>query len=238
MVALNELPPYMRILGNNIYQNRALSGVLDDYRIVALTSCWSSDKIIKDVLRDVTKNAHVLQIGLSFGMQIPSVYEKVKKHGKLDIFDVSETQIKLAQEHYKDYDINIMNYNAALPWDEKYDVVICYNLLHELPLKTRQQVMDNALDCLTNGGKAVFVDYAEPEPWHPLKWPLFLYNRLYRPFAESLWNEPIESFCTKKEEYRWHHTYYCGKLYQKVVAVRKILSSEDVVKLTKLFHGK
>jgi SAM-dependent methyltransferase len=131
-----------------------------------------------------------------------------------------------------------MNYNAALPWDEKYDVVICYNLLHELPLKTRQQVMDNALNSLTNGGKAIFVDYAEPELWHPLKWPLFLYNRLYHPFAESLWEKPLESFCMLKDEYRWHHTYYCGKLYQKTVAVRKILSSDDVVKLTKLFHAK
>ena len=238
MTKLNELPPYMNILSNNIYKNKVLSGILDDSRIVTLTSCWSSDKIIKDVLREVTKNAHVLQIGLTFGNQISEVYEKVKKHGKLDIFDVSETQIERANERYKNDDITIMNYNAELPWDEKYDVVICYNLLHELPLKTRQKVMDNALNCLTNGGKAVFIDYTEPELWHPVKWPLFLYNRLYRPFAESLWEEPLESFCSKKEEYRWHHTYYCGKLYQKVVAVRKILSSEDVLKLTKLFHGK
>jgi len=238
MVKLNELPPYMNILANKIYQHKIISGILDDARIVTLTSCWSADKIIKDVLRDVTKNAHVLQIGLTFGKQIPAVYEKIQKRGKLDIFDVSELQIEMANERYKEYDINIMNYNAAMPWDEKYDVVICYNLLHELPLKTRQKVMDNALSCLTNGGKAIFVDYAEPELWNPIKWPLFLFNRLYRPFAESLWEEPLESFCTRKDEFRWHHTYYCGKIYQKVVAVRKILSSEDVVKLTKLFHGK
>ena len=49
MTKLNELPPYMNILSNNIYKNKVLSGILDDSRIVTLTSCWSSDKIIKDV---------------------------------------------------------------------------------------------------------------------------------------------------------------------------------------------
>ena len=189
MAKMNELPPYMRIFSNKIYSNRILSGIFDDSRITALRSCWASKKIIKDLLHDITKNAHVLQIGLTFGTEIEQVYNKVKKQGKLDIFDVSEVQIEQAKVRYKDTDITIMNYNAALPWDEKYDVVICYNLLHELPLKTRQQVMDNALNSLTNGGKAIFVDYAEPELWHPLKWPLFLYNRLYHPFGKFLYVE-------------------------------------------------
>jgi len=238
MAKINNLPPYMRVLANKTYGNKILSGICDDTRIVALRSCWASKKIIKDMLRDITKNAHVLQVGLTFGDEIMQVYKKIEKKGKMDVFDVSDIQVEMARERYKDTNITVMNYNAALPWDEKYDVVICYNLLHELPLKTRQKVMDNVLDSLTNGGKAIFVDYANPEPWHPLKWPLFLYNRLYRPFAESLWEKPLESFCGKKDEFRWNHTYYCGKLYQKTVAVRKILSSEDVVKLTKLFHGK
>ena len=238
MANLNELPPYMRLLANKVYANKILSGVFDDARMDAVRSCWSANKIIKDMLKDITKNAHVLQIGLTFGPEIMQVYNKIEKKGKLDIFDVSETQIEMAKARYKKTDITIMNYNAALPWDEKYDVVICYNLLRELPLKTRKQVMDNALDSLTNGGKAIFVDYAKPESWHPLKWPLFWHNRLKRPFAESLWNEPLENFCSKKDEFRWHHTYYCGHLYQKTVAVRKILSSDDVVKLTKLFKPK
>ena len=59
---------------------------------------------------------------------------------------------------YDKFDMTICNYNAALPWDEKYDVIICYQLLHELPLKTRRKVMDNVLDSLATGGKAVFVD--------------------------------------------------------------------------------
>ena len=238
MAKINKIPEYMNIGTNNIYKHKILSSFLDDNRIETVLSLWSSKKIIKDLLKDITKNAHVLQIGLTFGNEISAVYEKVQKKGKLDIFDVSEVQIAQANSRYQHYNINIMNYNAALPWDEKYDVVICYNLLHEVPLSTRQKIMDNALNGLTNGGKAIFVDCAKPIWYNPLKWPLFLFNRLYRPFTESLWEQPIESFCSKKDEFRWHHTYYKGGLYQKVIAVRKILSSEDVIKLTKLFRKK
>lgn len=238
MTELNKLPAYMQILANRQYQSQRLSLVLDDDRIVKLRSVFAKDKILDDLLHEIAKNAHVLQIGLTFGDEVERVYSKVCKQGKLNIFDVSETQIKRAKEKYAHHNIEITNYNAALFWDEKYDVIICYNLLHELPLKTRQQVMDNVLSALATGGKAVFIDYSRPEWWHPLKWPLFLFNRLYQPFAESLWNAPIETFCQNKDGYRWQHSFYCGHMFQKTVATRKILSNEDVRKLTKLFNRK
>ena len=238
MFKLNEVPPYMEIFSNKMYFKRGLCGVLDDDRVARLGSFYAQKKIIKDMLQDITKNAHVLQIGLTFGNEISAVYGKVHKHGKFDIFDLSDVQVERAKERYENYNINIMNYNAVLPWDEKYDVIICYNLLHELPLVTRRKVMDNALNGLTNGGKAIFVDFAEPEFFNPLKWPLFLYNRLYRPFSESLWDEPLENFCSQKDMFRWNHTYYHWNMFQKVIATRKILSSDDVKKLTKLFREK
>lgn len=238
MAKITKNPEYMEVGFNKIYGKKKLSAVFDDERVSKLLTLGAESKIVKDILHEITKNAHVLQIGISYGTEISAIYERVCKKGKFDIFDISEEQVAWAKERYAHHNINIINYNAALPWDEKYDVVICYNLLHELPLKTRGEVMDNALNSLTNGGKAIFVDYAEPELWNPIKWPLFLYNRLYVPFAESLWEQPLENFCSKKDEFRWHHTYYRGSMFQKVVAVRKILSSEDVLKLTKLFKNK
>lgn len=231
----DKLPTYMQILGNKIYSNFTVSSILDDNRVVTFLNLWANNKIIKDLVQEITKNAHVLQIGLTFGNEIDAVYAKVSQKGKFDIFDVSKVQVKRAQEKYKHHNINIMDYNAALPWDEKYDVIICYNLLQELPLKTRKKVMDNVLNGLTKGGKAIFVDCAKPVALNLLKWPLLLFNRLYYPFAESLWNSPIENFCSNKNEFRWQHKYYWGRLHQKTVAVRKILSNEDVKKLTKLF---
>lgn len=238
MKKLNELPPYMLVLYNNIYGSKILSGVCDDIRVAKLRSLWQYDKIVKDVVCEVAKNAHVLQIGLTFGDELDKVYEKVCRHGKVDVYDVSEVQIELAKAKYDYNNMEICNYNAALKWDEKYDVIICYNLLRDLPPKTRKMVMDNVLMQLATGGRAVFVDYAKPAWWNPLKWPLLLFNRLYVPFAESLWQQPLENFCSKKTDFRWLHTYYCGHLFQKVVATRKILSNEDVKKLTKLFRGK
>ena len=233
-----KLPPYMNVLYNRIYQNQKVCGILDDSRIAMLTSFFAADKLQKDMLRDVPKNAHVLQIGLTFGKEINVLYNKVHKRGKLDIFDLSTTQIDLAAQKYADYDMSIANYDACIPWDEKYDVIICYMLLGELPLKTRSVVMDNILDRLTTGGKAVFIDYAKPESWNLLKYPLKWFNRLYRPFVESLWQQPLDNFCTKKDDFRWHHRYYHGHMFQKTVAIRKILNSEDVLKLTKLFSEK
>ena len=234
----DNLPAYMQMLYNKIYGKTTLSRILDDPRIVQITHFFASNKIIKDLLKDIAKNAHVLQIGLTCGDEISAVYNKVHKRGKFDIFDVSAQQIERVKNKYAKFDMTITQYNAVKPWKEKYDVVICYNLLRELPTKTRQQIMDNALNCLTTGGKVIFVDYCEPEFWNPVKWPLFLFNRLYRPFAESLWLAPLESFCRQKENFRWYHTYYQGRIFQKVVAVRKILSNEDVLKLTKIFKEK
>ena len=238
MAKINSLPPYMNVLFNRIYANKKISVILDDERIVKLCHLWQKNKIMKDLLRDVAKNAHVLQIGLTFGDELEQIYAKVKKHGKLDVFDVSETQLLRAKEKYARKNIELSNYNAALAWDEKYDVIICYNLLHELPLKTRQLVMDNVLNSLTTGGKAVFVDYAKPVWWQVLRYPLFIFNRLYRPFTESLWEQPLENFSSLKDGFRWQHSYYGGRLWQKTIAVPKILSNDDVKKLTKLFRGK
>ena len=207
-MSVKNQPAYMNILFNKIYAHPKICGVLDDTRVVQLTNFFATDKLIKDLLREVPKNAHVLQIGLTFGKQIDALYNKVQKRGKLDIFDISGTQIDIAARKYADCNITITDYDATNSWDEKYDVIICYNLLHELPLQTRAKVMDNVLNNLTTGGKAVFVDYAEPEGWNLLKYPLQWFNRLYRPFAESLWQQPLENFCTQKDNFRWHHTYY------------------------------
>lgn len=234
----NSVPPYMNILFNKLYSNKVLSGICDDERIVKLSNLGLKKKIMADLLHDIAKNAHVLQIGLTFGDELERIYQKVRKQGKIDVFDISDLQIERAKEKYARKNIEVINYNAAMSWDEKYDVVICYNILHELPLKTRQKVMDNVLDSLATGGKAVFIDYAKPAWWQIIRFPLFVFNRLYRPFAESLWQQPVENFCSKKDEFRWQHTYYGGKLWQKTIAVPKILSNEDVKKLTKLFQGK
>ena len=76
----NKLPAYMKLLFNRIYNNPILCEILDDSRVVKLTSFFTSGTLIKDLLRDIPKNAHVLQIGLTFGKEIDAVYNKVNKN--------------------------------------------------------------------------------------------------------------------------------------------------------------
>ncbi len=228
---------YMNVFSNKVYANEFWSGVCDDERITTIRTIFSNEALVIDLAKEVAKNAHVLQIGLTFGNQIETLYRKVCKQGKYDIFDISDTQIKLANQKFGHYNLNIIKYDAREPWNEKYDVVICYNLLSDLPPKSRTIIVDNALNCLSKGGKAVFIDSCKPEKWNIWKPFLHAYNLLYRPFALDLWKTPIENFATSKDDFRWHHVYYSGRRYQKVTAVRKILSSEDVRKLTSMFNS-
>ena len=233
----DKLPDYMDVFANRLYHNEFWSNVCDDERVATLRTLFANDALVIDLAKEVAKNAHVLQIGLTFGNQIETIYRKVCKQGKYDIFDISDVQIKRAEKKFGHYNLNIIKHDAAEPWDEKYDVIICYNLLSEVPHLTRNKIVDNVLASLTKGGKAVFVDCCHPEKWNFWKFFLKSYNLLYRPFALELWQTPIENFATDKNDFRWHHVYYSGRRYQKVTAVRKILSSEDVRKLTRMFRA-
>jgi SAM-dependent methyltransferase len=237
MTKENQLPEYMKVFSNRIYANEFWSGVCDDERVTTLRTLFSNDSLVIDLAKEVARNAHVLQIGLTFGNQIETIYRKICKHGKFDVFDVSDTQINRAKKKFIHYNLNIIKHDAAKPWEEKYDVVICYNLLSDVPLKTRSKIVDNVLASLSKGGKAVFVDCCRPDKWNVWKPLLKVYNLLYRPFALDLWETPIENFATNKDDYRWHHVYYGGRRFQKVTAIRKILSSEDVRKLTSMFKA-
>lgn len=232
-----KMPDYMDVYFNKIYANDFWSGVCDDERVVILRTLFSNDTLVIDLAKEIAKNAHVLQIGLTFGNQIETIYRKVCKQGKLDIFDISDTQIKKANQKFGHYNLNIIKHNACEPWTEKYDVVVCYNILSDVPPFTRTKIINNVLSSLSKGGKAVFVDCCEPEKWNFWKPFLKIYNLLYRPFALDLWKTPVEDFATYKDDFRWHHVYYSGRRYQKVTAVRKILSSEDVRKLTSMFRA-
>ncbi len=67
----------------------------------------------------------------------------------------------------------------------------------------------------------IFVDYAQPKRFHPLKYPLKMFNRLYEPFAESLWYNEIEDFAPKTDKLIWAKKTFFGDMYQCVVAQRR-----------------
>jgi SAM-dependent methyltransferase len=78
--------------------------------------------------------------------------------------------------------------DAADPNEERVDVVTCFFLLHEVPDAVKIQITRAMLELVKPGGRAVFVDYHRPHPFHPLK-PLMrkIFDWL-EPFARSIWS--------------------------------------------------
>lgn len=94
-------------------------------------------------------------------------------------------------------------------------------LLHELPILSKIQVVNNALSCANENGRVVFIDYHNPVKWHPLRYFVRMFNRLYQPFAEKLWDREIYTLADKKNSFFWRKKTYFGDMYQKAVASRK-----------------
>ena len=193
-----KTPAYVKEIYGKIYENEKVSRFFDDDRIVSLMTLGQQNKMVADVVKEISTNSSVLQMGCTFGKQIESVAEKVGSYGRYVVADVCA----------------------------KFDTVICYMLLHEVPPVTKAKIINNALNCVEEGGKVIFVDYHNPSRWNLLRFFLKPFNRLYQPFAESMWDKSIESYAKNKEHFSWRKKTYFGRMYQKVVAVRQIPSFE------------
>lgn len=72
-----------------------------------------------------------------------------------------------------------------------------------------------------------FIDYHNPERYHPLRYLVRMYNRLYHPFVEKLWDRDIDTFAENRMDFVWRKSTYFGRMFQKVVATRKELLVDD-----------
>ena len=188
-----------------------------------LATLGYNNKLADSVCDEINYQSYVLQIGATFGKQIEKIAAKIGPYGSFDLIDVSKTQIERCQNKfiYSYPKINLLHQDAAEAINGSYDVVVCYMLLHEVPDPTKHKIVENALRAVKVGGKAVFIDYHNPSEWHPLKYIIRAFNRLYQPFAESLWKNEIKSFADNSQDYTWKKTLFFGRAYQKVVATRK-----------------
>lgn len=222
-----KIPAYVREIYGKFYSNKKLCQLMDDERIASMLSMGSHKKIVADVVKEISTNSSVLQIGCTFGRQIEAVAEKIGAYGKYVIADVDPAQIERCRSKSIYQKIDFQVYDAATPFNEKYDTVIVYMLLHELPPTTKSKVINNALDCVEEGGKVIFVDYHQPSKWNVLRFLIKPFNRLYQPFAESMWTTNIESYAHHKRHFLWRKKTYAGKMYQKLVAVRQVPSFDQ-----------
>lgn len=218
-----ELPKYVRAIYGKIYENDKVSNFLDNARLLKFLTLGNSSKLIDAALKEIKLSQKVLQIGATFGDQIEQTADRIGHYGKYDLIDVSKRQLERAEEKYKYLypNMRFMLHDGSEPTGEKYDIVLVYMLLHELPILTKIKVVNNALNSVNENGKVVFIDYYNPNKWHPLRYVVRMFNRLYQPFAEKLWDREIHTFADKKNNFFWRKKTYFGNMYQKVVASKK-----------------
>lgn len=218
------LPAYSAFLYGDIYNNLERSISMDTKFSANLRTFFQYNTLVSSLLKNIKKNQTVLQMGLVFGNEIDSVAQAIGSYGQYDIIDINSLQISRNQEKYGNIypAMKIIQQDAAtFKSTTKYDVVICFLLLQELPPVTKGKVINNALEALKDGGCAVFVDYHKPVFWHPLRYFVRMYNRLKHPFVEKLWDKEIDTFAKNKTEYSWLKSVFFGGMFQKVVATKK-----------------
>lgn len=215
-------PAYIRELYAFIYKNKTLSHFLDDDRIQTILSLGAKKTLVGDLLEEIGTNSSVLQIGCTFGSQMQKTADKIGRYGSYVVSDVLPSQIDRCREQLIDKKIDFEISDARKPFSSKYDSVICFMLLHELPETSREKVVNNALDAVREGGKAIFIDYNMPSKWNILRFFIKPFNRLYFPFTENLWYKQIRNYAHKEAHFAWYKKTYRAKFFQKVVAVRKV----------------
>lgn len=216
-------PLYQRLFYGKLYNSLKWSALLDRNWLLNLLTFGTHNRLIEACVNEVDIHSKVLQLGGTFGNQLPELADKVGFYGRLDVIDINRTQISRLEGKYETLypQMHFIQQNAENPIGAEYDTVVCYMLLHELPIASKIKVVENALHSINENGKVIFIDYSQPDYWHPLRWFVKLFNRLYQPFAEKLWDRTIDTFARDNIDYIWHRTRYFGGMYQKVVAVKR-----------------
>lgn len=218
-----KLPLYLKEIYGDFYNNKKLMKLFDSPIFRNITSLWQNHKLINAALKEINRGDKVLQLGATLGTQIERTAAHIGAYGQYDIMDVSNIQINRCKEKYASLytQMHYIRQNANKPLRDNYDVVLIYMLLHEVPHIQKAKILKAALDSIREGGKVVVIDYHEPVKWHPLRYVVRMFNRLFQPFAEILWDREIPTFIKDKSGYMFRRSLYFGSMYQKVVIDRK-----------------
>lgn len=214
-----ELPAYLTEKYWWAYLRPASLKIFDHAWVVWAILWGCSTRLKRAALAELSPGQTVLQAACVYGDFSSQLAHALGPHGRLDIIDIAPIQAANCRRKLKGMSMaHVRCADAAAPGGAKYDVVCCFFLLHELPSGYKRRVVDALLNSISTGGKAIFVDYHLPRPFHPLKALMSIVFDLLEPFAKALWRREIRSFATAAEEFTWRKETYFGGLYQKVVA--------------------
>lgn len=218
----HPVPEYLKSVYDRRYFHPLLSKLFDDEWMAAPGTFFYARQLTKAVTNEIIEGDDVLQLGIASGNFEREIASKMNSKGKYHIEDISADHAEAIRARISPWlNTAIKERDFTVENDLRYDVVIGYFVLHELPDVRKKALLKRAFNALKPKGKMIFVDYARPKRFHPLKYPVKMFNRLYEPFAESLWYNEIEDFAPKTDKLIWAKKTFFGDMYQCVVAQRR-----------------
>ncbi len=218
---LKQFPPYLTTVYRWLYFNTKTYNMLNNPVVLNILTLGSHRFLTEELIKEISPSSSILQTGVTLGSQIEKTYSALDMKGTYTIIDILPDILDKCRERHPEKRIIFQRENITKTINGKYDIIICYMLLHEMPPQTRTKTVNNILNALTPGGKAVFIDYHCPSSMNPLKYFIRAFNRLYQPFAEALWKTDIKELAQNNENFIWSKQTYYGGMYQKTVATRE-----------------
>lgn len=222
-------PEYMDVIYEGLYDDDVLCKKADQLWRCNLRTLGCYKKLVNAVITEIHNGQRICQLGVVFGNQIEQTANMVGRTGAYDIIDINENVIKRTNNKYvtKFSQLKLKHNDAAkIKPSAVYDAVICFLLLSMVPKNHKKLIINNALGMVKPEGKVIFIDWHKPSRWNLLGWPVKMFNRLYHPFTEDLWNCSISDFTKEKKSlFTWQTNLYQQGLFQKTVAIRQ--SEED-----------
>ena len=215
-----SLPPYITDIYSWLYLNPKLYNLLDNSILLNILTLGYHHILTEEIKKEISPHSHILQIGITLGNQIEKTYASLGMLGSYTLVDLIPDLVEKCHEKHLEENIKMAQGDASKAIKGDYDVIICHLLLHELPPQTRKKLLNNIIKALKPGGKAVFIDYHLPSSYNPLKYIIRAVNRLYQPFAETLWKKSIKDMTPNAESCSWSQQTYFGGIYQKVTATK------------------
>lgn len=217
-----QVPDYLSEIYHWAYLSPRNAALLDREPVVSAILWGQHRRLQRAAFAEIEPGSKAFLPAHVYGGFLRNLAHQVGPEGRLDVADVSPTQVDLCCRKTEGLPwVTVRHADARRPRGGPYDVVCCYFLLHELPDPCKTAVVDALLATLRPGGRVVFVDYHKPNRTNLLRPIIRLVFHLLEPFAHSIWQRSIEEFATKGDEYSWRKEVYFGGLYQKVVATKR-----------------
>ena len=219
--ALPAVPDYLERVYWWAYLRPASIRIFDHPAMVQAI-LWGHYRRLSDgVLARIAPGERVLQLACVYGDLSKRLARHVGPTGALDIVDVAPIQIAHLRTKLAGYPcVRATVADAATPQADRFDCVLSFFLLHELPDPLKRRVVDAALAAVAPGGRAVFVDYACPARWHPLRPVMAAVFAALEPYASAMWRMPITDMASRPKDFSWSRASHFGGLYQVVIAER------------------